>query len=57
MAYETKAILRLVANHIVLAKDLEQAYELVRDAAQTEGMSLPAYKDAKKKFLGEEQEN
>ena len=50
MAYETKVILKSLANQVVLARDLEQAYELIKDVAQTEEMTLPPYEDAKKSF-------
>ena len=41
MTYETKVILRLLANQIALAETIEQAFEMIRTAAQVEGLSIP----------------
>ena len=41
MAYETKVILRLLANQVALAETLEQAFEMIRTAAQVEGLIIP----------------
>ena len=56
MAYETKAILRGLANQIALAKPVKQAYEMIKGAADVEGISLPAYEEAKNKYSGGEAE-
>jgi len=45
MAYETKVILRLLANQIALAETIEQAFEMVRTAAQVEGLTIPNIED------------
>ena len=52
MAYETKVILRSLANQIALAKSVKQAYEMIKDAADVEGISLPTYEETKGKYSG-----
>ena len=47
MAYETKVILRSLANQIALAKTTKQAFEMVRTMAQVEGLAIPAYEEVK----------
>ena len=45
MAYETKVILRSLANQVVLAKSKKQVFELIRSMAQVEGLSIPVYEE------------
>ena len=47
MAYETKVILRLLANQIALAETIEQAFEMIRTAAQVEGLTIPDLEDVR----------
>jgi len=56
MAYETKVILRSLANQVVLAKTKKQVYELVRSMAQVEGMTLPSYEDMQAEMNVDEKE-
>ena len=56
MAYETKVILRMLANQIALAKTTKQAFEMIRTAAQVEGLSIPDYDKVRETLLGEENE-
>ena len=51
MAYETKVILRSLANQIALAKTTRQAFEMVRTAAQVEGLTIPDMDSVKKQLL------
>jgi hypothetical protein len=55
MAYETKVILKSLANQVVFAKTPKQAYEMIRDAAEVEGLKLPDYEKAKAKFVADEE--
>ena len=50
MAYETKVILSLLATQTAKAKTIEEVYTLIADAANVEGMKLPTYEEAKKKY-------
>ena len=50
MAYETKVILRMLANQVALAETLEQAFEMIRSAAEVEGLSVPDYDDIRKQL-------
>ena len=45
MAYETKVILAMLAERISNATSIEEAYEVIRNAANVEGVQLPAYCD------------
>jgi len=56
MAYETKVILRLLADRIADADDLEEAYESVVNAATVEGMKIPKYPEARQKILEKRKE-
>jgi len=56
MAYETKVILQLLADHIALAKNTKQAYEIIRSAAEVEGLTLPDFDTKRAALLGEEEE-
>ena len=50
MAYETKVILRLLANQVALAETLEQAFEMIRTAAQVEGLIIPDLDEVRKEL-------
>ena len=50
MAYETKVILKMLANHIARAKSIEEIYLFVEDAANAEGFKIPSFEEAKKKY-------
>ena len=50
VAYETKVILSLLAERIVAAETLEEAYMVIVEAANVEGIKLPDYGEAKKKL-------
>ena len=56
MAYETKVILMLLANQVALAKTTKQAFEMIRSAAQVEGLTIPEYEELRALLLGEESE-
>ena len=51
MAYETKVILRGLANQIALAKTAKQAFEMVRSSAQVEGLTIPDMEEVRKQLL------
>jgi len=46
MAFETKVILKLLAEAIINAETLEEAYDAVTGAASVEGLALPSYGEA-----------
>jgi hypothetical protein len=48
VAYETKVILTLLARHVGNAETLEEAYTIIAEAANVEGLLLPPYKEFKK---------
>jgi len=50
MAFETKVILKLLAEAIINAKTLEEAYNAVAGAASVEGLVMPSYKEALKQL-------
>ena len=50
MAYETKVILRMLANQVALAETTEQAFEMIRSAAQVEGLTIPGYEEVRKEL-------
>jgi len=54
MVYETKVILTLLAERISRAKTAKEAFEVVRLAANTEGLKLPTYEDFQKEIIKEE---
>jgi len=54
MAYETKVILMLLANQVATAKTVKQAFEMIRSAAQVEGLKIPDYEEVRLMFGGEE---
>ena len=47
MAYETKVILRMLANQIASAESLEEVYFYVQVAANVEGLEIPNYEEAR----------
>ena len=55
MAYETKVILMMLANQVALAKTTKQAFEMIRSAAQVEGLSIPDIETVRSTLLGEEE--
>lgn len=55
MTYETKVVLRLLADQIVEADDVEEAYEAVVNAATAEGMEMPDYNEARAKKMKKRQ--
>jgi len=46
MAFETKVILKLLADAIANAETLEEAYDAIAGAASVEGLVLPSYEEA-----------
>ncbi|MCL2198883.1 MAG: hypothetical protein FWB80_08170 [Defluviitaleaceae bacterium] len=54
MAYETKVILTALAERIVKADSVKEAYGAVRRAASVEGVQLPQYDDFKKELEKED---
>ena len=55
MAYETKVILMLLANQVALAKTTKQAFEMIRSAAQVEGLSIPEFEEVRAALLGKDE--
>ena len=51
--YETKVILMSLASQIALAKTAKQAYEMVRIAAQVEGLTIPDIEKMQEKIIGD----
>ena len=49
MAYETKVILSLLAQRIGEAKNVREAYNVIVEAANVEGVSLPDYDEYKQR--------
>jgi|GEM_PF-715448 len=43
--YETKALLSLLANSIARAQSVKEAYSVIIEAANVEGVNLPTYKE------------
>ena len=54
MTYETKVILMSLANQVALAKTTKQAFEMIRAAAQVEGLSIPEFEEIREKFASDE---
>ena len=50
MAYETKVLLSTLAASISRAETIEEAYSVIVDAANVEGMQIPSYEEAKAKI-------
>ena len=57
MAYETKVILMSLANQVALANTTKQAFEMIRSAAQVEGLSIPDYEKIRAKFMNDDRMN
>ena len=55
MAYETKVILMMLANQVALAKTTKQAFEMIRSAAQVEGLSIPEFEQVRAALLSEDE--
>lgn len=45
MAYETKVILALLSQQVAKAESVEEAYTMIVEAANVEGMELPTYEE------------
>ena len=56
MAFETKVILKSLANQISMAKSVKQAYKIVKDVAEVDGMKLPSFEESKKALTEEDDE-
>jgi len=56
MTYETKVILRLLADSVARSKNLKQAYGYIARAANVEGLELPDYETVKAAIEQEEAE-
>ena len=54
MAYETKVILKGLANQISMAKSVKQAYKMVKSVAEVEGLKLPTFEESKMAFTEED---
>jgi hypothetical protein len=50
MAYDTKLIIRLIADNIAKSESLREAYDSVVEAANIEGVKLPNYKEAREEI-------
>ena len=57
MALETKIIIKLLAEAIGRAKTIEEAYTILADAADVEGISLPSYEEFQAKIASKEVKN
>ena len=47
---ETKVILTLLARYVARAKNLRDAYDAIKSAANTEGLTLPSFDEMKEEF-------
>lgn len=56
MAYETKVILKLIAQDVVKAKTVKEAYRAIKSAASVEGMELPSFDKMKKELESDEED-
>ena len=45
MAYDTKLIVKLIAQNIVKCKTVKEAYKAIKSAASVEGMELPSFEE------------
>ena|GEM_PF-3908297 len=54
--YETKALLVLLAKAIEKADTVQEAYEMVRDTANVEGVLIPEFKGKKSNNMTKETE-
>jgi len=57
MSYEKKVILKLMAKAVARAEDVEEAYEIIVEAANTEGLELPSYQDELSKIAKKKTKN
>jgi len=53
MALETKVILRMLVTSIGKAKTVKEAYEIVAEAANVEGLDVPSFEEFRKKYEAE----
>ncbi|MCL2086574.1 MAG: hypothetical protein FWH05_03160 [Oscillospiraceae bacterium] len=51
MAYETKALLSLLADAALKADTAKEVYRVIAKAANSEGILLKPYEEAKKELL------
>jgi len=57
MAFETKLILKLIAQEISKCVTAKEAYRCVRNAANVEGLKLPTFDGMKKELENDEDED
>ena len=57
MAYDTKVMLRLIAQNVAKAKTVKEAYKSVKFAANVEGVNLPSFEEMQKEFGEDCEEN
>jgi len=50
MAYDTKLIVKLIAQGIAKCDTVKEAYRYVKNAASVEGMELPTYEEMKEEL-------
>jgi len=55
MAYETKLIFRLLAEAIGRTDTVEEAYNVVMQAANVEGVIIPTYEDFREQLKGKKE--
>ena len=55
-AYETKVILKMLANYTAQAKSIEDIYKFIQNAANAEGLELPPYEVLKREYSGKKEE-
>jgi len=48
MAFETKVIIKLLAQQVGNSKTIREAYGYITKAAEVEGMTLPSYEEWQK---------
>ena len=56
MSFETKVILKLLANQAVIAKSPRQVFEIIRSAANVEGAIVPNYDTLRAQLVCENEE-
>ena len=54
MAYETKVILMALAERVIKAESVKEAYGAIRRAASVEGVHLPPYDEFKRELEKED---
>jgi len=57
MALETKVIIKLLAEAVGRAKSIEEAYTIIAETADVEGISLPSYEEFLAKIASKENKN